>query len=115
MRVRSRSAATRVKSVYRHYHPGVVRSGLTGAQVAAEIVRRTGVRDVDIMAGEGMLGDRYDPIHQRLVLSADNSHGRTPAALGVAAHECGHAIQHERAYFLALLRPWLIGGNRSRA
>jgi Zn-dependent membrane protease YugP len=71
---------------------------VTGAQVAAEILRRTGIRDVEITVGEGMLGDHYDPIHKRLVLSPDNYHGRSPAALGVAAHECGHAIQHARAY-----------------
>ena len=91
-------AAWRVKSVYNRYNQGVVRSGLTGAEVAAEILRRTGIRDVEITEGEGILGDHYDPIHKRLVLSPGNFHGRTPAALGVAAHECGHAIQHARAY-----------------
>ena len=91
-------AAARVKIVYNRYNQSVVRSGLTGGQVAAEILRRTGIRDVDITVGEGMLGDHYDPLHKRLVLSTENFHGRTPAALGVAAHECGHAIQHARAY-----------------
>jgi hypothetical protein len=76
----------------------VVRSGLTGGEVAAQILRRTGIRDVAITEGEGMLGDHYDPIHKRLVLSEANFFGRTPAALGVAAHECGHAIQHAMAY-----------------
>jgi Zn-dependent membrane protease YugP len=87
-------AAWRVKAVYARYNQGVVRSGLTGAEVAAEILRRTGIRDVDITIGEGLLGDHYDPLHKRLVLSPDNFHGCTPAALGVAAHEAGHAIQH---------------------
>jgi len=91
-------AMWRVKSVYNHYNQGVVRSGVTGAEVAAQILRNTGIRDVEITEGEGMLGDHYDPIHKRLVLSPDNYHGRSPAALGVAAHECGHAIQHARAY-----------------
>ena len=91
-------AMWRVKSVYARYNQGVVRSGLTGGQVAAEILRRTGIRDVEITHAEGLLGDHYDPIHKRLVLSSENFHGRTPAALGVAAHECGHAIQHARAY-----------------
>jgi Zn-dependent membrane protease YugP len=75
-----------------------VRSGLSGAQVAAEILRRKGIYDVEIAEGEGMLGDHYDPIHKRLVLSPDNFHSRTAAALGVSAHECGHAIQHALAY-----------------
>lgn len=91
-------AAWRVKSVYARYNRGVVRSGLAGAEVAAEILRRKGIRDVEITEGEGMLGDHYDPLHKRLVLSPDNFHGRTPAALGVAAHEAGHAIQHALAY-----------------
>jgi Zn-dependent membrane protease YugP len=91
-------AAWRVKSVYARYNQGVVRSGVTGAEVAAEILRHKGIRDVEIHEGEGMLGDHYDPLHKRLVLSPDNFHGRTPAALGVAAHECGHAIQHALAY-----------------
>lgn len=91
-------AAARVKSVYHRYNQRPVRSGVTGAEVAAEILRRRGIFDVEIAEGEGMLGDHYDPIHKRLVLSPDNFHGSSPAALGVAAHECGHAIQHERAY-----------------
>ena len=91
-------AAARVKSVYNRYNQQPVRSGLTGAEVAAEILRRKGIWDVEIAEGEGMLGDHYDPLHKRLVLSSDNFHGRTPAALGVAAHECGHALQHARAY-----------------
>lgn len=91
-------AAWRVKAVYARHNRGVVRSGATGAAVAAEILRRKGIYDVEITEGEGMLGDHYDPLHKRLVLSPDNFHGATPSALGVAAHECGHAIQHALAY-----------------
>ncbi len=91
-------AMWRVKSVYALYSQGAVRSGRTGGDVAAEILQRSGISDVEITVGEGLLGDHYDPIHKRLVLSPDNYHGRSPAALGVAAHECGHAIQHARAY-----------------
>jgi Zn-dependent membrane protease YugP len=91
-------AAARVKSVYRRYNQGVVMSGLTGGEAAYEILRRAGIRDVDITHQNGMLGDHYDPLHKRLVLSTENYYGRSPAALGVAAHECGHAIQHQLAY-----------------
>jgi uncharacterized protein len=91
-------AMWRVNSVYKRYSQGVVRSGLTGGEVAAHILGRTGIRDVEITHDDGVLGDHYDPIHKRLVLSSENYHGRSPAALGVAAHECGHAIQHARAY-----------------
>jgi len=91
-------AAARVKSVYARYSRGEVRSGMTGAQVAQEILQRENVRGVQITHADGLLGDHYDPIHRRLVLSTQNYFGRSPAALGVAAHECGHAIQHARAY-----------------
>jgi Zn-dependent membrane protease YugP len=56
------------------------------------------VQWVEITHQEAMLGDHYDPIHKRLVLSSENYFGSTPAALGVAAHESGHAIQHQLAY-----------------
>ena len=91
-------AMWRVTSVYNRYNQGEVRSGTTGGEAAAEILRRSGIRDVEITHAEGMLGDHYDPLHKRLVLSEANYFGRTPAALGVAAHECGHAIQHQLAY-----------------
>ncbi len=91
-------AAARVKSVYHRYNQGIVRSGLTGAEAAAHILRRAGIMDVEITHQTELLGDHYDPTHKRLVLSEANYFGRTPAALGVSAHECGHAIQHAAAY-----------------
>ena len=91
-------AMWRVKAVYNRYNQREVRSGVTGGEVATEILRRTGIRDVEITHAEGLLGDHYDPVHKRIVLSEANYFGRTPAALGVAAHECGHAMQHARAY-----------------
>lgn len=102
-------AAARVKSVYRKYNQGSVISGMTGAEAAAAILRRAGIHNVDIVQQEGMLGDHYDPIHRRLVLSSDNYHGSTPAALGVAAHECGHAIQHQLAYKPLVWRMAAVG------
>lgn len=91
-------AAARVKSVYHRYSRGTVASGVSGAEVAYRILQEAGIHDVEIIAQEGMLGDHYDPLHKRLVLSKENFYGRSPAALGVAAHECGHALQHQQAY-----------------
>jgi Zn-dependent membrane protease YugP len=102
-------AAARVKSVYHRYSQGVVMSGLTGGEAAYEILRQAGIRDVDITHQDGMLGDHYDPLHKRLVLSTQNYYGRSPAALGVAAHECGHAIQHQKAYAPLHLRMAAVG------
>jgi Zn-dependent membrane protease YugP len=91
-------AAARVKSTYRRYSQIPASSRATGAQVAAAILQRAGIRDVEIVAQEGMLSDHYDPTHKRLVLSHENYQGSSLAALGVAAHECGHALQHQQAY-----------------
>ena len=62
------------------------------------ILREEGIYDVEIVEHDQSLGDHYDPAHKRLVLSSDNFHGTSAAALGVAAHECGHAIQHQQGY-----------------
>jgi Zn-dependent membrane protease YugP len=91
-------AAARVKSVYHRFSQIPASSRATGAQVAAAILQRAGIRDVEIVAQEGLLGDHYDPMHKRLVLSHENYQGNSLAALGVAAHECGHALQHQQAY-----------------
>ncbi len=91
-------AAARVKSVYHRHSRGTVLSGLSGGQAAALILRQAGINDVEITHHDEMLGDHYDPLRKRLVLSSQNYFGSSPAALGVAAHECGHAIQHQQAY-----------------
>ena len=91
-------AAWRVKRVYLRYSRVPASSGLSGAEVAAQILQRAGITDVEIAEHDEMLGDHYDPLHKRLVLSSQNFHGTSTAALGVSAHECGHAIQHQIAY-----------------
>lgn len=97
-------ASWRVKRVYRHWCEVPASSGVSGAEVAAAILDRAGIHDVEIVAHDEMLGDHYDPLNKRLVLSQQNFHGRSVAALGVAAHECGHAIQHATAYAPLSLR-----------
>jgi Zn-dependent membrane protease YugP len=91
-------AAARVKSTYHKYAKVPAGSGLTGATAAARILDAAGIHDVEIIEQEGLLGDHYDPRHKRLVLCSENFHGQSAAALGVSAHECGHAIQHKIAY-----------------
>jgi len=102
-------ASARVKSNYARFSRLAASSGLTGAQAAAEILRRAGIHDVEIRAQEGTLSDHYDPIHKRLVLSRDNFYGRSVAALGVSAHEAGHALQHAQAYAPLHLRMASVG------
>ena len=91
-------AAARVKAAYARHSRTGVRSGVTGAEAAELILRQAGIRDVEITHHEEMLGDHYDPLRKRLVLSSQNYFGSSAAALGIAAHECGHAIQHQLAY-----------------
>jgi Zn-dependent membrane protease YugP len=71
---------------------------MTGAEVAARIMAASGIYDVQILESNELLGDHYDPLNKRLVLSSQNFHGTSTAAVGVAAHETGHAIQHKMAY-----------------
>lgn len=104
-------AAARVKSVYRKYSRVPVRSGLTGAEAAWRILAAAGIRDVEIVEHDEMLGDHYDPLRKRLVLSRDNYRGSSPAALGVAAHECGHALQHAEAYAPLTWRMAAVGAT----
>jgi uncharacterized protein len=87
-----------VKRAYARHSRTPVQSGYTGAEAANEILRQAGITNVSIVEHEELLGDHYDPRHKRLVLSSANYHGTSAAALGVAAHECGHAIQHKQAY-----------------
>jgi Zn-dependent membrane protease YugP len=94
----SLAAQAHVKSTYNRYSQVGASSGATGAQVADAILRQAGIQDVEISEINETLGDHYDPSNRRLVLSSQNFHGRSLAALGVAAHECGHAIQHKIAY-----------------
>ncbi len=91
-------AAAKVKSTYAKYSDVPAGSGYTGARCAAKILQAAGIDDVEITESNDFLGDHYDPMHKRLVLSSQNYHGNSAAALGVAAHECGHAIQHKIAY-----------------
>ena len=98
-----------IKRVYARHSRTAVHSGYTGAETAREILRRAGITNVSIVEQEELLGDHYDPKHKRLALSSANYHGRSAAALGVAAHECGHAIQHKQAYTPLELRMAAVG------
>jgi Zn-dependent membrane protease YugP len=91
-------ATWKVQSAYAKYSRVPASSGLSGAEVAYRILAAAGIYDVQIYEGNQPMGDHYDPIHKRLVLSSQNFHGTSTAAVGVAAHECGHALQHKLAY-----------------
>jgi hypothetical protein len=87
-----------LKSVFARASQVPVASGLTGAQTAARILQWAGIGDVEIVEGKSFLGDHYDPLNKKLVLSPENYEGSSAANVGVAAHECGHALQHQQHY-----------------
>jgi hypothetical protein len=91
-------AQIRVSSAIRKYSRIPSRSGKTGAEVAAEIMQDAGIYDVTIQQANSFLGDHYDPTKKTLVLSHDVYNSDSVAAIGIAAHEAGHAIQHKNAY-----------------
>lgn len=91
-------AAARVKANFAKFSKVPNARGMSGAEAAAFMLRRAGVDGVEIAAAGGLLGDHYDPMHKRLVLSPENFQGRSIAAVGIACHEAGHAIQHAHAY-----------------
>lgn len=101
-------AQARVKSAYREGSRQQARSGLSGAEAAQRILDQHGIADVAIEPVKSFLGDHYDPRKRVLRLSPDVYHGRTLSALGIAAHEVGHAIQHAHRYAPLALRNGLI-------
>ncbi len=87
-----------VRGALKKYSQVRARSGRTGAEAAAEIMADAGIHDVQIERTDSFLGDHYDPRKKTLALSPDVYDGESVAALGIAAHETGHAIQHQHAY-----------------
>ncbi len=101
-------ASMKVKSNFKRYSRVATSRGITGAEAAAEILRREGITDVKIVSTRGMLSDHYNPVTKTLALSEDVYASRSIAAVGVAAHEVGHAIQHARGYAPLWLRSILV-------
>ncbi len=91
-------ATFRVKSVFHRYASAGTRSGISGAEVARRILSDNGISDVSVEPVRGFLSDHYDPRSKTLRLSPDVYEGRSMSALGVAAHEVGHAVQHATGY-----------------
>ncbi|MBI2813351.1 MAG: zinc metallopeptidase [Opitutae bacterium] len=101
-------AQMRVSSAYNRNVQIPSRGRITGREAAAAVMESAGVHDVEIVRVEGQLTDHYDPTHKRLALSEHNYDGTSLAALGVAAHEAGHAIQHKVGYSMMTLRQTLV-------
>ncbi len=101
-------ASARVKTTFHKYNRVRSMSGMTGAQAAERILHSAGIYDVSVQHVSGELTDHYDPRNKTLSLS-DSTYGSTSvAAVGVAAHECGHAIQHQQDYAPLSIRSAIV-------
>lgn len=101
-------ASARVKTTFNKYSRYRSLSGMTGAQAAERILHAAGISDVRIRPVSGHLTDNYNPSDKTLNLSESVCNESTVAAVGVAAHECGHAIQHARGYAPLAFRSVLV-------
>ena len=97
-----------VKSTFAKYSRVPSDRGLTGAEAARHLLARNGVQDVAIEMTRGFLSDHYDPLHKTLRLSPNVYNSTSLAAIGVACHEAGHALQHARGYALLGLRTAMV-------
>ncbi|MFD1629200.1 zinc metallopeptidase [Pseudopedobacter beijingensis] len=88
----------RFKSKFKQFSEEPLGSGLSGAEIAQKMLHDNGIYDVEIISVDGQLTDHYNPQNKTVNLSPDVYHGRSIAAAAVAAHECGHAVQHATAY-----------------
>ena len=91
-------AQIRVSSAFSKWGKVRATSNITGAECAREILQAAQIHDVDVVQTDGFLGDHYDPTSKKLCLSSNVFNTPSVAALGIAAHETGHAIQHAKAY-----------------
>ena len=97
-------ASARVKSTYAKFNRVRSHSGITAAEAAEKILHGAGIYDVEVRHVSGSLTDHYNPSNKTLNLSDTVCNSTSVAAVGVAAHECGHAIQHARGYVPLRLR-----------
>ena len=100
--------SNRLRSKFAAYSNVPLTNGRSGAQVAQAMLDHYGIHDVKIVQGQGMLTDHYNPATKTVSLSPEVYHGRHVAAAAVAAHECGHAVQHDTAYAWLQMRSAMV-------
>ena len=97
-----------LKSKFSSYSKIPLKNGLTGREVAERMLRENGIYDVKVVSVQGFLSDHYNPLTKTVNLSPEVYQGNSIAAAAVAAHECGHAVQHASAYSWLMLRSRLV-------
>ena len=100
--------SSRLKSKFAHYSKIPTARGLSGKDVAEQMLDHYGIHDVRVVEGQGFLSDHYNPATKTVALSPDVFNGRSIASAAVAAHECGHAVQHATAYSMLQMRSRLV-------
>ncbi|MEA5460653.1 zinc metallopeptidase [Arcicella sp. LKC2W] len=98
----------RLKSKFQQYSEVGLQNGLSGREIAEKMLRDNNIFDVRIVSVEGQLTDHYNPSDKTVNLSPDVYHGRSVSAAAVAAHECGHAVQHAVAYSMLQFRSSMV-------
>ncbi|XOV92885.1 MAG: zinc metallopeptidase [Bacteroidota bacterium] len=100
--------STRLKNKFKKYSKIPLSAGLSGKEVAELMLADNGIHDVKVISVEGQLTDHYNPGNKTVNLSPDVYHGRSAAAAAIAAHECGHAVQHATAYSFLEFRSAMV-------
>ena len=98
----------RLKSKFAAYTKELTSSGMSGKEIAEKMLKQNGIYDVQVISVDGFLSDHYNPLNKTVNLSPDVYEGRNIAAAAVAAHECGHAVQHAASYSMLMLRSRLV-------
>jgi uncharacterized protein len=102
------SVSNKLKNKFREYSQVGLASNLSGREIAEKMLADHGIYDVKVMSVEGQLTDHYNPANKTVNLSPEVYHGRSAAAAAVAAHECGHAVQHATAYSFLEFRSAMV-------
>ncbi len=97
-----------LKSKFTKYSKVGLMNGMSGKEIAEKMLRDNGIFDVQVISAQGFLSDHYNPMNKTVNLSPDVYSGRSISAAAVAAHECGHAVQHATAYSWLMLRSRLV-------
>jgi Zn-dependent membrane protease YugP len=100
--------SSRLKSKFEHYSKLHLNNGMSGREIAEQMLHDHGIYDVKVISTPGMLTDHYNPVDKTVNLSEGVYHQRNAAAAAVAAHECGHAVQHAIGYKWLTMRSQLV-------
>src|SRR5688500_118007 len=100
--------SSRLKNKFRKYSQTHLTKDLTGAEIAKLMLADHGLHHVQVISVDGQLSDHYNPANKTVNLSQEVYHGRNAAAAAVASHECGHAVQHAKAYSMLELRSAMV-------